>query len=188
LKNIVLFASGNGTNAENICRYFAGSGQVKVSGLICNNPEAKVFDKLAPYHIPSYLVSKKELNDPQSFLPLLEKCEPDLIVLAGFLLLIPSYLVEKYPNKIINLHPALLPKYGGKGMHGAHVHQAVKAAGEAETGISIHYVNERFDEGEIIFQARAPLHASDDVAAIAAKIAALEMEHLPKVIEKLLVK
>jgi phosphoribosylglycinamide formyltransferase-1 len=186
LKNIILFASGNGTNAENICRYFSNHEEVRVAALFCNNPEAKVIGRMQPYHIPVHVFTKAQFNDREFFLPLIGHYQPSLIVLAGFLLLVPSYLVNAFPGRIINVHPALLPRYGGKGMYGHHVHEAVLAAKEKEHGITIHYVNDKFDEGEIIFQERFVVEEGDGHDAIAQKIAALEMKYFPEVIGRLL--
>jgi len=186
MKRIILFASGNGSNAENICRYFQNAPDVKVAALFCNNAHAKVFERLKPYQVPSHLLSRQQLNNEEEFGPLLNQYHPDLIVLAGFLWLIPAWMVQTYHGRIINLHPALLPRYGGKGMHGHHVHEAVRASGEIETGITVHFVNEHFDKGEIIFQASVSVQPDDSAADIAAKISKLEMEHFPRVIEKVL--
>jgi len=185
VKNLILFASGNGSNAENICKYFQHHSYIKVVALICNKEGAGVFERVKPYGIPTHLVSKKQLEE-HYFLPLLAPYKADLLVLAGWLLLVPPYLVNQYEHKIVNVHPSLLPKFGGKGMYGHHVHEAVKEANESETGISIHWVNQHFDEGEIIFQAKTQLKPSDNVDDIAKKIAALEMANYPKVIESIL--
>ncbi|MCX6187033.1 MAG: formyltransferase family protein [Bacteroidetes bacterium] len=186
MKNIILFASGNGSNAENICKYFQNHSQIKVVALICNKEGAGVFERVKPYGIPTHLVSKKQLQDEQYFLNLIAPYNADLLVLAGWLLLVPHYLVNHYEQKIVNVHPSLLPKFGGKGMYGHHVHEAVKEANESETGISIHWVNQHFDEGEIIYQAKTQLSAEDNVEDIAKKIAVLEMANFPKVIESIL--
>ncbi len=188
MKNIILFASGNGSNAENICKYFQHHSQIKVVALICNKEGAGVFERVKPYGIPTHLVSKKQLQDSTYFLNLIAPYKADLLVLAGWLLLVPPYLVDQYEQKIVNVHPSLLPKFGGKGMYGHHVHEAVKEANESETGISIHWVNQHFDEGEIIFQAKTQIRAEDNVEDIAKKIAVLEMANFPKVIETILTK
>lgn len=185
-KNIILFASGNGSNAENICRYFQNHPHVKVAALFCNKPDAKVLERMIPFGVPTHVFSRAEFKDPDYFLPLLQQYQPALLVLSGFFWLLPSYLVQQLPKRIINIHPSLLPKYGGKGMYGYNIHEAVLAAGESETGISIHYVNERYDEGELIFQARTALDKNDGVDDVGAKIWNLEKEHFPKTIEKLL--
>ncbi len=186
MKNIVLFASGNGTNAENICHYFLTKTDVKVVALFCNNPQAKVIDKMQRLNIPVHIISKSELNNEALFLQQIKKYSPSLIVLAGFLLLMPNYLVKNFPNKIINIHPALLPKYGGKGMYGHHVHEAILKHGEKEHGITIHYVNENFDEGEIIFQKSFRIEEQDDINTVSKKIAQFEIKYFPEVIENLL--
>lgn len=188
MKRIVLFASGSGTNADNICHYFAKSEEVKVVALFCNNAQAGVIPKMEKWNVPVELFSKKQLNDQEYFLPLIQQYQPDLIVLAGFLLLIPAYLVQHYPNRIMNIHPALLPKFGGKGMYGHHVHEAVIIQQEKEHGITIHIVNERFDEGEHLFQQSFVVTPIDTVESVARKIALLEMTHFPKVIESFLSK
>lgn len=185
-KRIVLFASGSGTNADNICQYFAKSEDVEVVALFCNNPEAGVIPKMHKWNVPVELITRKQLNDSESFLPIIRKYQPDLIVLAGFLLLVPAYLVQQYENKIINIHPALLPAYGGKGMYGHHVHEAVLANKETKHGITIHLVNERFDEGAHLFQQSFDVTPLDDLESIARKISLLEMTHFPKVIETFL--
>jgi phosphoribosylglycinamide formyltransferase-1 len=186
MKKIVIFASGSGTNADNICQYFAKSEQVKVVALFCNNPEAGVILKMDKWKVPVELFTRKQLNDPDSFLPMINQYEPDLIVLAGFLLLVPSYLVQEYTGRIINIHPALLPKFGGKGMYGHHVHEAVIQQQEKEHGITIHLVNERFDEGEHLFQQSFVVTPIDTVESVARKISLLEMTHFPQVIETFL--
>ncbi len=188
MKRIVLFASGSGTNADNICKYFAKSTDVKVVALFCNNPEAGVITKMEKWNVPVELITRKQLNDPDTFLPIIQQYQPDLIVLAGFLLLVPAYLVKQYENKIINIHPALLPNYGGKGMYGHHVHEAVLANKETIHGITIHLVNEHFDEGAHLFQQSFAVTPLDDMESIATKISILEMTHFPKVIEEYLTK
>ena len=152
-KRIAIFASGNGTNAENIIRYFNDNerscgGEVALIG--CNRPDAMVLQRADRFGVPSAVMTKTELNDPDTILPLLDRHAIDMIVLAGFLLMMPVFIIERYQEKIINIHPSLLPKYGGKGMYGHHVHAAVVAAGETETGITVHFVSERCDEGNII--------------------------------------
>jgi phosphoribosylglycinamide formyltransferase 1 len=186
MKRIIVFASGSGTNADNICQYFAKSTEVEVVALFCNNPNAGVIPKMEKWAVPVTLFTRKELNDEDFFLPLIEQYQPDLIVLAGFLLLIPPFLIQKYPNQIINIHPALLPKFGGKGMYGHHVHEAVIAQKEPKHGITIHLVNEKFDDGTPLFQQSFDVLPLDTVESVATKIALLEMTHFPKVIEKFL--
>jgi phosphoribosylglycinamide formyltransferase-1 len=186
MKKIIIFASGSGTNADNICSYFAKSKDVKVVALFCNNPEAGVIPKMEKWNVPVKLFTRKQFNDEASFLPLIQSYNPDLIVLAGFLLLVPSYLVQQYSNRIINIHPALLPKFGGKGMYGHHVHEAVLSQKETEHGITIHLVNEKFDDGEHLFQKQFPVTQIDTLESIALKISLLEMTHFPQIIESFL--
>ena len=185
MKKIVVFASGSGTNAENIIQYFEKTTSARVVAVFCNNVQALVLDKVKKYGISSEIFSKTELNEGL-VIQKLKKFDPDWIVLAGFLLKIPSNLIDAYPNRIINIHPALLPKYGGKGMFGMHIHQAVVANKEIETGITIHYVNENYDEGNIIFQQSVVLAPADDPHDVAVKIHKLEQDYFPKVIEDLL--
>ncbi|MES2559236.1 MAG: phosphoribosylglycinamide formyltransferase [Bacteroidota bacterium] len=186
MKRVLIFASGSGTNADNICRYFAKDNNVRVVGLFCNNAQAGVIPKMEKWNIPVEVFTRKQLNDEDSFMSLIQKYQPDVIVLAGFLLLIPAYLVQQFPNRIINIHPALLPKYGGKGMYGHHVHEAVLAQKEQEHGITIHLVNEKFDEGAHLFQQSFKVTPKDDMESVAGKISILEMTHFPKVIEEYL--
>ena len=185
-KNIVIFASGNGTNAENIVTYFKDNPLVNTTLLISNKRKAMVHQRMKNLNVPSITVDRDFFYYTELLKKDLMRIETDLIILAGFLWLIPDYLIKAFPKKIVNVHPALLPKYGGKGMYGMHVHKAVKEADEKETGITIHYVNEHYDEGEHIFQAKTDLSPEDSVEDIAKKIHALEMEHFPRVIEGLL--
>lgn len=186
MKNIVIFASGSGTNAQNICEQFAGHPSIKVAALFCNKPDAKVIGRMEPFGVPVHVFNRAQFNDETYFLNLLSQYNPDLIVLAGFLWLMPSYLVKAYSGKIINIHPALLPKFGGKGMYGHHVHEAVKAAGEKEHGITIHFVNEKYDEGQPIFQAKFDVAGDLTVEDLQHKISALEMEYFPEAIRRVL--
>ena len=186
VKNIILFASGNGTNAENIVKYFQGSSGVKVAALFCNNPKAGVIERMNRLNVPVHLFDKKSFHDENTFLPLVEKYNPQLIVLAGFLWLIPIWLIKHFPHKIINIHPALLPKYGGKGMFGHHVHEAVVASGEKEHGITVHEVNQHYDEGPPLFQAKFEITKDDNVESVSKKIAQLEMTWFPEIISKIL--
>jgi phosphoribosylglycinamide formyltransferase-1 len=186
MKRIVIFASGSGSNADNICHYFAKSETVKVVALFCNNGQAGVIPKMEKWEVPVVLFNKKQLNDPEYFLPMIRQYEPDLIVLAGFLLLIPSFLVGEFSNRIINIHPALLPKFGGKGMYGHHVHEAVINQQEKEHGITIHLVNEKFDDGAHLFQRSFAVTPIDTLDSVAQKISLLEMTHFPQVIEDFL--
>jgi phosphoribosylglycinamide formyltransferase-1 len=185
MKKIVLFASGNGSNAENIMAHFEKSGQGTVVGVFTNNSHAKVIDRANNFHVPTYVFNKNELLD-DTVLNHLQELQPDLIVLAGFLLKFPIHIINAFPNKLINIHPALLPNYGGKGMYGMNVHNAIFENKERETGITVHYVNEHFDEGEFIFQANVNIENCKSAEEIAQKIHELEMEHFPKVIESLL--
>ncbi len=185
MKNIVLFASGSGTNAENIILHFNKSTLVKVVAVFCNNSNAQVLEKAKKHNVPAVVFSKKALDSYDLELKL-TFFRPDLIVLAGFLLKFPTSIIEKFSNKIINIHPALLPKYGGKGMYGKHVHKAVLENKETETGISIHYVNEHYDEGNIIFQQNISILDCETPEAVAEKVHYLEQKHFPEVIEKIL--
>lgn len=185
MKKIVVFASGSGTNAENIIKYFSNSSKAKVVNVFTNNPSAKVIERAAKLEVPSQIFSKQELNEG-FLLQKINTFQPDLIVLAGFLLKIPQNLIEAYPNRIINIHPALLPKFGGKGMYGMHIHEAVVANKEKETGITIHYVNENYDEGAIIFQSSVALTPEDTPGDVAVKIHELEQKHFPTIIDNLL--
>jgi phosphoribosylglycinamide formyltransferase-1 len=185
MNRIAIFASGSGSNAENIIHYFNESDNASVVKVYCNNKNAKVFDRCKRLGVQSELFNRAQFYTTEKVLQQL-KTEADYIVLAGFLWKVPSNLIEAFPNKIINIHPALLPKYGGKGMYGMHVHNAVKENNETETGITIHYVNENYDEGAIIFQATTQLETSDTPEDIAQKIHTLEYEHFPKVIDKVI--
>ncbi|MDE7180284.1 MAG: phosphoribosylglycinamide formyltransferase [Muribaculaceae bacterium] len=187
MKNIAVFASGNGSNAENIIRYFhqpTTGGEVAV--VVCNRPQARVVERARSLGVPVEIINKSILNDPDQFLPILEKYHVDLIVLAGFLMMIPPYLISYMEDRIINIHPSLLPKYGGKGMYGRHIHEAVVAAGERETGITIHRVSEGCDEGEVIFRTAVEVTPDDTPETVEAKIHALEQRHFAPVIEMLL--
>ena len=183
--NIAIFVSGSGTNCENLIRHFEGSASVSVALVVSNRADAYALVRAARLGVPGVVVSKAELHDPGHLLPLLNQHDIHFIVLAGFLPLIPDYLIERYPRRIVNLHPALLPKYGGKGMWGHHVHEAVKAAGERETGMTVHYVSEVCDGGEIIAQYSVALSPDDSADDIAAKEHELEMRYFPEVVERL---
>ena len=186
MKKIVLFASGKGSNVDNIIQYFKSNKEVVIAGVFSNNASAKVLEKAKKYNIPTQVFNKEELTD--GFVEnKIAAIKPDLIVLAGFLLKFPDPIIKKYPNKIINIHPALLPKYGGKGMYGMNVHKTILENKEQETGISIHYVNEHYDEGGIIFQKTISIADCNSPEAIAEKVQELEYEHFPQVIEKLLI-
>ena len=183
---IAIFVSGSGTNCENLIRHFEHSATVKCALVVSNKPDAYALVRAERLGVPTAVVSKAQLNNPDEMLPLLRDYGISFIVLAGFLPLIPTYLIEAFPRRIINLHPALLPKFGGKGMWGHHVHEAVKAAGEKETGMTVHYVSPVCDGGEIIAQFLTSLSADDTVDDIAEKEHQLEMEHFPQVVEQVL--
>ena len=185
-KHIAIFASGRGSNAQAIIDHFKGHPSIKVALIVTNKKDAGVIQIAKENRIPFDIVSPAELNNEEELLDMLEIYDIDLIVLAGFLLLIPAFLVKAYPNKIINIHPALLPKHGGKGMYGTHVHTAVLDDKETESGITIHYVNEHYDEGQYIAQFRCHVEPSDTVETLAARIHQLEHKHYPIEIEKLL--
>ncbi len=185
MKRIVIFASGSGTNAENIIRHFQDSTEASVVQVLSNKKDAKVLDRAKSLDVSAFSFNRVAFKEGH-VLSLLEAMKPDLVVLAGFLWKMPEDIVKAFPNKIINVHPALLPKYGGKGMYGKHVHEAVVNNKEKESGITIHYVNEHYDEGAIIFQAKTNVEENDSVEDVAAKIHKLEYEHFPKVIAKLL--
>ena len=184
-KRIILFASGNGSNAVNICQYFEHVQNIDVTEVYTNNSKARVINKLTFFGIKTNVFNKVAFTDGELLSEIKSK-KPNLIVLAGFLWKIGSDWVNEFSNKIINIHPALLPKYGGKGMYGKHVHQAVKENHETETGITIHYVNEAYDEGEVIFQAKVTIENEDSIETIASKVYELEQANFPKVIQNLL--
>jgi phosphoribosylglycinamide formyltransferase-1 len=184
-KRIILFASGNGSNAVNICQYFEHVQNIDVTEVYTNNSKARVINKLTFFGIKTNVFNKVAFTDGELLSEIKSK-KPNLIVLAGFLWKIGSDWVKEFSNKIINIHPALLPKYGGKGMYGIHVHQAVKENHETETGITIHYVNETYDEGEVIFQAKVTIENEDSIETIASKVYELEQANFPKVIQNLL--
>ncbi|KAF2339414.1 phosphoribosylglycinamide formyltransferase [Flavobacterium tistrianum] len=185
MKKIIVFASGSGTNAENIIKYFSNTEIAKVVSVFTNNASAKVIERAKNHQIPVEIFSKNELLE-RNVLQKVQEIDPDLIVLAGFLLKFPENIIEQYPNKIINIHPALLPNYGGKGMYGMHIHRAIVNNKEKETGISIHYVNENYDEGAIIFQANVALTDEDTPETVAEKIHELEQKHFPEIIHRIL--
>ena len=181
--NIAIFVSGGGTNCENIIKYFEGSEKVRIVLVVSNKANAGAIARAQRLGVPSVVVPKARFNDREVILPLLEEYSVDFIVLAGFLLVVPGFLIDEYDHRMINLHPALLPKYGGMGMYGHHVHEAVKAAGEKETGMTVHGVSRDVDGGEIIAQFSTPIGPEDTPDDIAAKEHVLEMEHFPQVIE-----
>ena len=184
--NIAIFVSGGGTNCENLIKYFGGSERVNCALVISNKADAYALVRAEKLGVKTAVVPKAQLNDAGVMMPLLQKHAIDFIVLAGFLPLVPDYLIDAFPRRIINLHPALLPKFGGKGMWGHHVHEAVKAAGETETGMTVHWVTPVCDGGEIIAQYRTALSLDDTVDDIAEKEHVLEMEYFPKVVEQVL--
>ena len=184
MKNIAIFASGSGSNAENIVNYFEGSEVAKISLIVCNKADAYVFERARRLGIPSRLVTRKEMGNQKAVMALMEEFQIDFIVLAGYLVLVPKYLVDAYPRAIVNIHPALIPLHCGKGMYGDRVHEDVIRCGDKESGITIHYVNEFFDNGDIIFQATCPVEPGDDAHAVAIKVHQLEYAHFPRVIEE----
>ena len=184
--NIAIFVSGSGTNCENLIRYFRDSSSVNCALVVSNKPDAYALVRAERLGVPTAVAPKPQLNNPDVMMPLLRRHAVDFIVLAGFLPLVPDFLIDAFPRRIINIHPALLPKFGGKGMWGHHVHEAVKAAGETETGMTVHYVTPVCDSGEIIAQFSVPLLPTDTVDDIADKEHELEMRHFPEVVEQVL--
>lgn len=184
--NVAIFVSGSGTNCENLLKYFGDSEQINCVLVVSNKPDAYALVRAERLGVPTAVVQKSELNDEAVMRPLLQRYAIDFVVLAGFLLLIPGFLIDAFPRRIINIHPALLPKYGGKGMWGHHVHKAVKEAGEQETGMTVHYVTPVCDNGEIIAQYRTALSPADTAADIAAKEHKLEMQYYPQVVEQVI--
>ncbi|TCO09599.1 phosphoribosylglycinamide formyltransferase [Natronoflexus pectinivorans] len=186
MKNIIILASGSGTNAENIIKYFINTNTAKVTWLLSNKKEAYAITRAKNLNVNTMIFSKEDFSIHNKVLDFLIEKQPDLIVLAGFLLLVPPKIVRAFPNRIVNIHPALLPAYGGKGMYGEHVHKAVIENKENKSGITIHFVNENYDEGDIIFQASCSISENDTPESLAEKIHELEHAHFPKVIEGLL--
>lgn len=186
MKNIVIFASGGGSNARKIIEHFQDSMTARVALVVSNKKDAGVLEIAAAHQIPTFLLTRADFYETKEILKILDEYRIDFIVLAGFLWLVPGYLIRAFPKKIVNIHPALLPLFGGKGMYGGYVHAAVKAAGAKESGITIHFANEQYDAGDIIFQATCALDENDTPETIARKVLALEHEHYPKVIEKLI--
>lgn len=183
MTHIAIFASGNGSNCENIIRYFSGSAGISIDLVVCNKADAPVLERARRLGVPSAVVPKRQLQEePETVLSMLHSHNIDFIVLAGFLLVVPDYLIQAYHRRMINIHPALLPKYGGKGMWGHHVHEAVKAAGESETGFTVHWVSADVDGGEIIDQRRTALLPTDTADDIAGKEHQLEMAYFPEII------
>ena len=185
MKRLSIFVSGNGTNLQRIAEYFKDKKDVEIVNVVCNNPKAYAIERAKKLGIPLRMITKMEFNRPE-FTEEMHNLNLDLIVLAGFLWKIPSSLIQAYPKKIVNIHPALLPKYGGKGFYGEHVHEAVVAAKEAQSGITVHYVNEVYDSGEIILQARVSLDEKETPDSLAAKIHQLEQAYFPVAIEQVL--
>ncbi len=185
-KRIAIFASGSGSNCENLIRYFEGSDVVRCALVVSNKADAYVLERAQRLGVPTAVMPKVQLNDPEAMLPLLKKYDIAFIVLAGFLPLVPNFIIEAFPRRIVNLHPALLPKYGGKGMWGHHVHEAVKAAGETETGMTVHWVTPVCDGGDIIAQYKCEIAPSDSVDDIAEKEHQLEMRYFPEVVERII--
>ncbi len=187
-KNIIIFASGAGSNTQNIINFFRNDPSVNISLIVSNKPEAGVLKIAEEEGIQSLIIEKEAFFRGNAYVEILKHYSPDLIILAGFLWKIPSKLIESFPDKIINIHPALLPKYGGKGMYGHFVHEAVKSAGEKETGITIHFVDELYDHGAYIFQAKVAIEDQDSADSIAKKVHQLEYKYFPEVIRQILSK
>ena len=186
VKKIAILASGSGSNAENIANYFKGSDYAEVSFIIANNPDAYVIERAKRLGIEYAVVTKAQFMEADSIIDMLKERDIDFVVLAGFLLLVPAKLIQAYPGRIVNIHPALLPKHGGKGMYGDHVHKAVVESGDTESGITIHLIDEQYDKGTTFFQAKCPVLPTDTPDDVAAKVHALEYEHFPHVIEEIL--
>ena len=184
MKNIAIFASGAGTNAENIAKYFSKNEKIRVAVVLSNRANAGVHERVRRLGVPSVALPREAFIAGEPVLEVLRRYQVDFIVLAGFMCLISEPILRAYPQRILNIHPALLPKFGGKGMYGHHVHEAVVAAGEKESGITIHYINEHYDEGQILFQATCLLTEEDTPDTVAAKVHALEYAYYPKVIEQ----
>jgi phosphoribosylglycinamide formyltransferase 1 len=183
---LAIFASGSGTNAQALMEHFTGDAAVEIALVVCNKAGAGVIARAENAGVPVLMIERERFTRGDAYLPELQAAGITFIVLAGFLWKIPAALVAAYPGRIVNIHPALLPKYGGKGMYGAHVHGAVIAAGEPESGITIHYVDEHYDEGDIIFQAKCPVEPGDTPETLAARIHGLEHAHYPHVVEEIL--
>ena len=188
MKKIAIFASGSGSNAENIINYFKNDTENVVKIVFCNKPDAYVLERAKRLSVPTFVFGREEFSHSDLVLNELKRLDIDLIVLAGFLWKVPDAIINAYPDRVINIHPALLPSYGGKGMYGMKVHEAVIAAGEKESGITIHHVNNHYDEGAIIFQAKCEIVPGDTPETLATKVHALEYEYFPRVIKELLEK
>ncbi|MFD2582076.1 phosphoribosylglycinamide formyltransferase [Pedobacter vanadiisoli] len=187
-KRIAIFASGSGSNAQKLMEHFKRSNEIEISLVLTNNAEAYVLQRADNFEIPTHIFDKNEFYKTDEVVDLLKNLDIDFIVLAGFLWLIPKNLIHAYPGRIVNIHPAILPKFGGKGMYGDHVHNAVMAAGETEGGITIHYVNENYDEGEYIYQARYRIDKSDNLEMVKFKGQQLEHQHYPRIVETIVKK
>jgi len=184
MKKLAIFVSGSGTNMQRIANYFKNHPQIEMSLVVCNNPDAGAIARAESLGIPLMMIDKKSFKNPEPLTAELFKKQIDWIILAGFLWLIPKVLIQAYPNKIVNIHPALLPAYGGKGMYGEKVHQAVIQNGEKQSGITFHFVNEQYDAGAIIFQQQLELQADETPESLARRIHELEYKYYPEVIEK----
>jgi len=185
MHQIAIFASGSGSNAQRIAEYFAHHPQIKVSLVLTNNPEAGVIDRARRLGIPVIVFTRSQFYQSDAVVEQLRFFNVDFVVLAGFLWLVPQHLIAAFPNRVVNIHPALLPAYGGKGMYGMKVHEAVVAGGERATGITIHLIDQEYDKGKIVFQAQCPITPDDSPADVARKVQALEHEYFPSIIEKL---
>lgn len=186
MKRIIIFASGSGTNAENIIRFFKNKKTAEVVLVLSNKKEAKVLERANEHKVPGMYFNRTLFYNTDYIVSFLKSLQPDLIVLSGFLWRIPESIINSFPDNIVNIHPALLPKYGGKGMYGLHVHRAVVENNETETGITIHYVNKNYDEGAVIFQASITVDPEDSAETLAQKVHSLEYEHFPVIIDQLL--
>ncbi|MCQ4873965.1 MULTISPECIES: phosphoribosylglycinamide formyltransferase [Odoribacteraceae] len=188
MKKIAIFASGSGSNAENIINYFQNDAENVVKIVFCNKPNAYVLERAKRLNVPTFVFGREDFYHSDMVLNELKRLDIDMIVLAGFLWKVPDAIIEAYRERVVNIHPALLPSYGGKGMYGMKVHESVIAAGEKESGITIHYVNDHYDEGATIFQARCEITPEDTPDTLAEKVHALEYEHFPRVIKEVLEK
>jgi len=186
MTHLAVFASGGGSNARKIIEFFQDSKVIRVALIVSNKQNAGVIAIASEYDIPTQIIDRHGFYETEEILGILKQHKIDFVALAGFLWLVPSYLVRAFPKRILNIHPALLPKFGGKGMYGHHVHEAVKAAGETETGMTIHFVNEHYDEGDYVFQARCPVAAEDSPEEIARNVLKLEHRYFPEIIEKVI--
>lgn len=185
MRNIAIFASGTGSNARKIIEYFKQSPEVRVALVVSNKKDAGVLDIAKEHGIPTRIINRQTFYESEEILDVLRIHHIDVVVLAGFLWLVPSYLVRAFPQRMVNIHPALLPRHGGKGMYGIHVHEAVKSAGDSETGITIHFVNEHYDEGDFVFQERCAVDPGDSPSDIARKVLQLEHRYFPEVIARI---